>query len=86
MSSIVYGGVRYLQVRHAAYCKKCLETLESTHVHDYRVCSCGSVGIDGGVADGNRILGDPADFENRSVYCATIGNKKIWIPAPATAY
>lgn len=78
MPSVVYGGVKYTQVRNAVQCKKCLETIESKHIHDFKSCSCKSVAIDGGISDGNRILGDSS--ENRSMYCAIVHNKKIWLP------
>jgi len=78
MPSIIYAGVKYTQVRHAVFCKKCLETIESKNIHDFKYCSCGSVGIDGGISDGNRILGNL--FENRSMYCAIVQKKKIWLP------
>ena len=80
MPSILYGGVRYTQTRHAIYCKKCKETIESKHVHDFKFCSCRAVGIDGGISAGNRILGDLSDMENRSMYCAIVDKKKIWLP------
>jgi hypothetical protein len=80
MSFIVYGGVKYTQVRHAIYCNTCLETIESTHIHDFKMCSCGAVGIDGGLSDGNRILGDPSDIQIRSMYCAMVDKKSIWLP------
>ena len=79
MSSIVYAGVRNTQVRHAIQCKKCLETIESKHVHDFKYCSCMAVGIDGGISAGNRILGSTSDIEYRRMYCAIIGNKKVWL-------
>ena len=79
MSTIVYAGVKYTKIRHAIECKKCLETIESKHSHDYKVCSCGAVGI-----DDNRVLGNQSDMEDRSMYCAIIGNKKIWLPARTT--
>ena len=82
MPSIIYGGVRYTQTRHAIQCRKCSETIESKHVHDFKYCSCGAVGIDGGISAGNRILGDPSDIEDRSVYCAIIQKKKIFITQP----
>jgi hypothetical protein len=81
MPSIVYGGLRYTQTRHAIYCKKCNETLESKHVHDFKMCSCGAVGIDGGISAGNRILGNRSDMEDRSMYCAIVDKKKVWLPA-----
>jgi hypothetical protein len=63
MPSIVYAGVRYTQTRHAIKCKKCLETIESKHRHYFKHCSCGAVGIDGGISNGNRILGNMSDIE-----------------------
>ena len=80
MPSIVYAGVRYAQIRHAIQCKKCLETIESKYTFDFKYCSCGATAIDGGISDGNRILGNLCDIEDRSMYCATVGNKKIWLP------
>lgn len=80
MPSIIYAGVRYIQTRHAIQCKKCLETVESKHLHDFKYCSCRAVGVDGGLSAGNRILGNLSDMENRSMYCATVQKKKIWLP------
>jgi hypothetical protein len=80
MPSIIYAGVRYTQTRHAIQCKNCLETVESKHLHDFKYCSCRAVGVDGGVSAGNRILGNLSDMENRSMYCATVQKKKIWLP------
>ena len=80
MPSIVYGGLRYTQIRHAIQCKKCLDTIESKDIHDFKMCSCGAVGIDGGIFDGNRIIGDSSYIEVRSMYCATVKNKKMWLP------
>jgi hypothetical protein len=69
-----------VQVRHAVYCKICKDTIESTHVHDFKFCTCGAVGIDGGVLSGNRILGNLSDMECRSMYFATVGTVKMWLP------
>jgi hypothetical protein len=80
MATIQYGGVTYKQVRHAVQCKKCKDTIESTYRHDFKYCSCGAVGIDGGIEAGNHILGNLEDIENRSVYKAIIGTKTIWLP------
>ena len=80
MPSIVYAGVRYTQIRHAIQCKKCLETIESKHRHDFKYCSCKTVGIDGGISAGNRILGNLLDMEDRSVYYTIIHKKKISLP------
>ena len=83
MPSIIYGGVRYIQTRHVVQCKKCNEIIESKHVHDFKLCSCKAVGVDGGISAGNRILGDLSDMENRSMYCAIVDKKKIWLPQSA---
>jgi DNA-directed RNA polymerase subunit N (RpoN/RPB10) len=34
--------------RNAVRCKLCGDEIESTHRHDFRWCSCGAVGVDGG--------------------------------------
>ena len=83
MPSIVYNGIRYTQTRHAIQCKKCLDTIESKQKHDFKYCSCKAVGIDGGVSAGNRIIGNLSDIEYRSMYCAIIDKKKIWLPQAA---
>lgn len=75
MSTIIYGGVKYDRVRHAIYCKKCKETIESIEDHDFKYCSCKSIAI-----DNYRILGNLSDIENRSMYCYKINNKIIWLP------
>jgi len=75
MSTIIVGGVKYNRVRHAIYCKKCKETIESKEVHDFKYCSCKSIAI-----DNNRILGNLSDIENRSIYCYKTKNKTIWLP------
>jgi len=80
MPFIVYAGVKYIQIRHAIQCKKCLETIESKHTHDLKYCSCKAVGLDGGIEDGNRILGNILDIENKSMYCSNVQGKKIWLP------
>lgn len=66
----IYGGVKYMKVRHAIQCKSCKQTLEAP---GFKMCQCDSVGI-----DDDRILG--TNFEDRSVYAATINGKTIWLP------
>lgn len=80
MPSIIYGGIRYEQVRHAIYCKKCKETIESKTHCDFKMCSCGSCGLDGGISSGNRILGDLDYIETRSMYRAIINKKRFYLP------
>jgi hypothetical protein len=70
-----HGGLRYNKVRHAIFCKKCKDTIEAKHDSDFKSCICGSIAI-----DGDRILGAKADMEDRSVYCANVLGKKIWLP------
>jgi len=79
MPYIRRGGVKYLQVRHAILCKRCMNTLESVSIHDFKMCPCGLVGIDGGIEEGNRILGNPENYLDRRVYCFNIGNRKYWL-------
>lgn len=35
-------------MRNRAKCKKCETIIESLHTHDYVVCKCGEIGVDGG--------------------------------------
>ena len=86
MSTILFGGLKYTQIRHAIYCKICTDTIESISVHDYKVCKCGAVGIDGGIVPGNRILGSLHNIENRSMYRATLGTKIFWLPEGILRY
>lgn len=78
MLSLVYGGVKYIRVRNAIFCKLCKDTIESKGYHDFRYCSCGSIAI-----DDERVLGDPKDIETRNIYCATVNGKKLWLPEDA---
>lgn len=36
-------------IRNAARCKKCGDTIESRHVHDFKWCTCRSFYVDGGL-------------------------------------
>jgi hypothetical protein len=67
MSFIIYGGVKYYKKRHAIMCKKCFDTIESVHQHDFKYCSCKLVGI-----DGDRILGNILDMEDGLIKDLTI--------------
>lgn len=75
----VFGGVKYFLVRFAIQCKYCLDTIESKTKHDFKLCFCEKVGIDGGLIS-SRILGKKNDFFLRNIYCTTIQNKKIYFP------
>lgn len=56
--------------RNAIRCKHCGEIIESTSVHDFKMCSCGSCGVDGGHEYARRLFKTtPAeDFEELSEY------------------
>lgn len=69
MPSVVVNGLTYIQKKHAIQCKKCLDVIESKSHHDFKYCSCGAVGI-----DGNRILGNLDDIEDKCVYKADDGS------------
>lgn len=80
MSAIIYGGLKYTKVRAAIYCKRCKSTVESTYQHDYKMCPCDTVGIDGG-PKGGTLIGPLKEMEDRSMYCATAADKsQIWLP------
>lgn len=49
-------------IRNAIRCRKCNEVIESKSVHHSALCSCKSVGIDGGL-EYNRMMGEPEDYE-----------------------
>jgi hypothetical protein len=77
MPSIVwYGGVKYLLTRHAVYCKGCKDTIESNHDHDFKICACGLIGIDGGIKVIRLYL------KIRSIYCAFIHGKRVYLEKP----
>lgn len=47
-------------------CKHCGDILKSETVHDFKMCSCGKVGVDGG-EEYLRRVGHPDDFEELSI-------------------
>jgi hypothetical protein len=48
-------------------CKNCLDEIESVSLHDFKLCKCGKVGIDGGKWYLRRI-GHELDFDELSVF------------------
>lgn len=48
-------------------CKKCGDIIESKSQHDFVVCSCESVAVDGGCYHLSR-MGDPEDWEELSEF------------------
>ena len=47
-------------------CKKCGDIIESTHRHDFKICKCGAVAVDGG-HDYLRRSGDLDGYEELSM-------------------
>lgn len=53
--------------RNAIRCTHCGDVIESTHVHDFKWCSCKTVAVDGGKMYCKRsFMNSPADFEDLS--------------------
>lgn len=57
-------------VRNRVKCLRCETIIESNGTYDKNVCKCGRVMVDGGL-NYVRILGDPKDFEDLSVWIET---------------
>jgi hypothetical protein len=49
-------------LRNAARCRRCSVVVESTYVHHYQECSCGSIAVDGG-REYLRRVGNARDIE-----------------------
>ena len=60
--------IKYKQVKHAIQCRRCLVIIESNSIHDYKQCPCGAVAIDGGISEGNTIIGRKDDIEDKRLY------------------
>lgn len=55
-------------IKNAARCTHCGDVIESTHVHDFKWCSCKTIAVDGGHSYLKRsFVNSPADFEDLSV-------------------
>ena len=50
MIQLFQGGDDMAIIRNAIQCKKCGDIIESTSVHDFRTCSCGTCSVDGDIA------------------------------------
>lgn len=59
-------------------CKKCGDIIESKSVHDFKICKCKSVAVDGG-HDYLRRLGDLEDWDDLSEYEVVEDNTTIWM-------
>lgn len=55
-------------IKNAAKCVHCGDIIESTHVHDFKWCSCKTISVDGGHYYLKRTFkNSPADFEDMSI-------------------
>ena len=79
MPSLIHEGVRYVQTSHAVQCKQCGEIVESKSNHDYRMCKCNTVGVDGGITCTNRVIGDPLKMRDVSKW-RTEKRPYVWLP------
>ncbi len=55
-------------VRNAAYCTKCNTEVESKHRHDFVMCKCGEIFVDGGLSYVRYGFVDDKTFINRAEY------------------
>ncbi len=53
-------------IHYRAKCKLYGEVLESYSVHDFKMCSCGSLGVDGGHDYLRRVCATPDCYEELS--------------------
>jgi len=49
---------------NAARCRRCKDTIESRHRHDFVTCSCGAISVDGGRVGDLDLLEDLSVVDN----------------------
>jgi hypothetical protein len=54
-------------IRNSAMCLLCGEEIVSVHPHDFRMCRCGNISVDGGHAYARRVF-RTQHWEDTSVY------------------
>ena len=54
-------------ILNSALCRNCGDTLISQHVHDFKLCQCKMIGVDGGREYLKRI-GDPSSIVELSKF------------------
>jgi len=54
--------------RNAAKCLQCGDVVESTHVRDFKTCSCGSLSVDGGLEYTRRLFITRNSYDELSMY------------------
>ena len=55
-------------LRNAARCDRCGDVIESRHRHDFRACSCGALGVDGGLAYTRRSFSEHVPWTELTEY------------------
>jgi hypothetical protein len=74
----MYEGIKYTQTKHAIFCKRCLDTIESKFVNDFKWCSCESVGVGGGIVSGI-LFG--TDFVDKREWSAIVSGRIVYLSA-----
>ncbi len=54
-------------LRNSAQCRKCGDSIESIHVHDFVTCKCGAISVDGGKHYFKRSAIDLGDLIDTSI-------------------
>ena len=54
-------------IKNAIQCNECGEIIESTHVHDFKMCKCGSCGVDGGNVYLRRLFKEEGCYKELSI-------------------
>jgi hypothetical protein len=61
-------------------CLSCGDIVESVFIHQFVTCKCGKVSVDGGIAVGNRVLGNPNDMEDCSEWKTEGPENRKYLP------
>lgn len=65
--------------RNSLRCLLCGDEIESTHRHDFKFCSCGAVGVDGGREYLRRVWdGSRGDLSEISVDTSIDDGEDVW--------
>ncbi len=54
-------------IRNIIKCRLCGDVIESLHVHDFKLCSCGACAVDGGHSMLRRLFKEEGCYEELSV-------------------
>jgi len=62
-------------IKNQIQCNRCGDIIESTHRHDFKWCSCGTVAVDGGKDYMKRCYQKPGDYTELSIENSIEENK-----------